>query len=57
MGVWILAVLAFGYLFGMTSFASWTVLGVVALVPPAAMVRLWNAPPPSISETIRDVLR
>jgi hypothetical protein len=48
---WILAV------GGATSFAGWTVVAVLSLVPPAIMMRLWTAPAPSMSESIRDVLR
>ena len=54
---WLLAVGALGYLSGTTSFAGWTVVAALALVPPAVMVRLWNVPSPSMSESIRDVLR
>ena len=55
--VWVVAVGALGYMSGTTSFAGWTLLAVVSLVPPALMVRLWSAPSPSMSETIREVLR
>ena len=54
---WILAVGTLGFGFGVTSFAGWTALAVLSLVPPAVMLRLWGAPSPSMSETIRDVLR
>ncbi len=57
MAVWVIGVGALGYVSGTTSFAGWTLLAVVSLVPPALMVRLWSAPSPSMSETIRDVLR
>lgn len=56
-GAWILAVGAFGYLSGTGSFAGWTLLAVVSLAPPVLMVRLWSAPPPTMSETIQNVLR
>lgn len=56
-GVWILAVGVLGYVSGTTSFAGWTVVAIVSLVPPAVMVRLWSAPTPSMSETIREVLK
>jgi hypothetical protein len=57
MAAWVVAVGALGYMSGTTSFAGWTLLAVVSLVPPALMVRLWRAPSPSMSETIRKVLR
>jgi hypothetical protein len=57
MAAWVVAVGALGYMSGTTSFAGWTLLAVVSLVPPALMVRLWSAPSPSMSETIRKVLR
>ena len=56
-GAWILAVGAFGYMSGTTSLTGWTVLALVSLAPPVLMVRLWRAPSPTMSETIRNVLR
>ncbi len=57
MVAWVAAVGALGYTFGTTSVAGWALLAVVSLVPPALMVRFWNVPSPSMSETIREVLR
>ena len=57
MGSWILAVGAVGYISGTTSFAAWAALAVLSLAPPAVMARLWSRPAPSMSESIRDVLR
>jgi hypothetical protein len=57
MGTWILAVGVVGYMSGATSFAAWTLCAVVSLAPPVLMGRLWSAPPPTMSETIRKVLR
>ena len=57
MGAWILAVGTLGYVYGATSFAAWTALAVLSLAPPAVMARVWSAPAPSMSESIRDVLR
>jgi hypothetical protein len=57
MGAWVLAVGAFGYMSGTTSFAGWTALALASLAPPVLMVRLWSAPPPTMSESIREVLR
>jgi hypothetical protein len=55
--VWILAVCALGYVSGITSFAGWTGVVVMSMLPPALMVRFWSKPDPSMSESIRDVLR
>jgi hypothetical protein len=57
MAAWVVVVGALGYMSGTTSFTGWTLLAVVSLVPPALMVRFWSAPSPSMSESIRDVLR
>jgi hypothetical protein len=57
MAAWVLAVVTLGYVSGATSFAAWIALAVVSLGPPVVMVRLWSAPTPSMSESIRDVLR
>jgi hypothetical protein len=57
MAAWVVAVGALGYMSGTTSLAGWTLLAVVSLVPPGLMVRLWRAPSPSMSETIRTALR
>ena len=57
MGIWILAVGAFGYASGTTSLATWTLLVLVSLAPPVVMGRLWSAPSPTMSETIRRALR
>jgi len=54
---WVVAVGALGYASGATSLPGWTVVAVLALVPPAVMVRLWSAPSPSMSESIRKALR
>lgn len=57
MAAWVVAVGALAYISGTTSFAGWTLVAVVSLVPPALMVRLWRGPSPSMSETIQEVLR
>ena len=57
MAAWVVGLGALGYMSGTTSFSGWTLLAAVSLVPPALMVRLWSAPSPSMSETIREVLR
>ena len=57
MAAWILAVGGLAYMFGTSSFAGWTVVAVLSLVPPAVMMWFWSAPAPSMSESIREVLR
>jgi hypothetical protein len=54
---WVLSVGTVGLVFDVTSIAGWAGLAVMSAVPPAVMLRLWQAPVPSMSETIRDVLR
>jgi hypothetical protein len=56
-GVWVVAAGILGFALGVTSFAGWAALAVLSLVPPAVVLRLWSAPAPSMSESIRDVLR
>jgi uncharacterized membrane protein YhdT len=57
MVAWVVAVGAAGYASGTTSFPGWAVVAALALAPPAVMGRLWSTPAPSMSESIRDVLR
>ena len=57
MAAWVVAVGVLGYVSGTTSFAGWALLAVLALTPPALMVRLWSPPAPTISEAIREVIR
>jgi hypothetical protein len=57
MAAWVVAFGTLGYMTGTTSFAGWTLLAVVSLVPPALMVRLWSPSALSMSEAIREVIR
>ena len=54
---WILAIGGLAYVAGTTSLAGWAIVAVLLLVPPAVTVWFWSAPSPSMSETIRNVLR
>lgn len=56
-GVWILAVGVLAYVADPTSLVGWAVLAAVSVIPPAVMMKLWRVPAPSMSESIRDVLR
>lgn len=56
-GAWILAIGVLGYVLGTTSLAGWTVLAVVAVIPPVVIMRLWGSPSQSMSESIREVIR
>ena len=57
MAAWVLAFAALGYLAGTASIAAWAGLALVSLAPPAIMMRLWTTPAPTMSESIRNVLR
>jgi hypothetical protein len=57
MASWVLAVGGLGYGFGTTSFAGWTVVAMLVVLPPVLITRLWSGPSPSMSESIREVLR
>jgi hypothetical protein len=57
MAGWILAVGGLGYGFGTTSFTGWTLVAVLSVLPPVLAMRLSSAPSPSMSESIREVLR
>lgn len=54
---WVLSIATLAVAVGTTSAAGWTALVMLSVVPPALMLRLWSTPAPSMSETIRDVLR
>lgn len=54
---WVLVIGAVGYISGATSFAAWAGLVVLSVVAPVIMMRFWSTPTPSMSDTIRDVLR
>ena len=55
--VWVLGIGAAGLLAGISSAASSLVLLAVAIVPPLAMMRYWNDPTPTMSESIREAQR
>ena len=55
--VWISVLAAIGVLANVTSVVSWTILGALAVIPPLIVMRLWNAPEQSISESIQEALR
>jgi hypothetical protein len=57
MSAWVLAVIVFGYVSGAASVAVWAAVAALAVAGPAVMARLWSPPSPSMSESIRDVLR
>ena len=57
MGAWILSVGILGYALGATSFVGWAALAAMMMTPPVVMMWLWRVPSPSMSESIREVLR
>jgi hypothetical protein len=54
---WVLAVAVLGYLTRTTSLAGWTLLAAATVIPPVVIMSLWRAPAPSMSESIREVIR
>jgi hypothetical protein len=55
--VWVVAMCAVGIAANVTSLFGWTVLVCLALLPPIVMLRLWNDPAQSMSESIQKALR
>jgi hypothetical protein len=55
--VWVLAMCAVGFAADVTSTSGWVILAGLALLPPIVMLRLWNDPPPSMSESIWEARR
>src|SRR3954451_3657318 len=55
--LWILAVTISGIAGNVNSFLLWTVLAGVAVLPPLVMMRWWNAPRQSLSQSIQEALR
>lgn len=50
---WVLAVLLAAVLSNLMSSSSWVMVAVLAAVPPMILWHFWNAPVPSMSESIR----
>lgn len=55
--LWVSAVSVVGIAGNLSSVASWTVLAVVAVVPPLVMMWRWKAPRQTMSESIQEALR
>jgi hypothetical protein len=52
--LWVLAICVAGFAVGATSIAAWIVLGSLALLPAVVVLRLWQDPPKSLSESINE---
>lgn len=55
--LWVFAMGAAAVVADVTSFSSWLVLAGCAIVPPFVMMRYWNPPDRTMSESIQQVLR
>jgi hypothetical protein len=55
--IWVSTIAIAGLAGHFTSLSSWTILAIVALTPPLAMMWRWSDPAPSMSEAIQKVLR
>ena len=56
-GAWIVGLALVAAFLGLTTILGWTVLLVLGLLPPLVMMRVWNPPAQTTSESIRKVLR
>jgi len=56
-GAWIVGLAIVAAVLGLNSLVGWTILAVIGLLPPLVMLRLWNPPAQTTSESIRKVLR
>ena len=56
-GAWIVGLAIVAAFLGLNSLVGWTILAVIGLLPPLVMLRLWNPPAQTTSESIRKVLR
>ena len=55
--LWVIAVCSVGLLAQLTSRSAWVIVAAIAALPPLVVMRYWNDPPQSMSESIQDVLR
>ncbi|HEY7186111.1 MAG TPA: hypothetical protein VH436_06155 [Vicinamibacterales bacterium] len=56
-GGWIVGLALLAAFLGVSTILGWTVLVVLGLLPPLVMLRMWNPPAQTTSESIRNVLR
>lgn len=56
-GAWIVGLVIVAAVLGVSTVLGWTVLVVLGLLPPLVVMRLWNPPAQTTSESIRNVLR
>ena len=52
--VWVLVAVVVGVAAGVRSTGGLVALAALGLLPPLALILLWNDPPETMSETIRD---
>jgi Flp pilus assembly protein TadB len=55
--LWVVAVTIAGIVGNVNSLSLWTVLAAVALLPPVIIMRWWNEPRRSMSQSIQEALR
>ena len=56
-GAWIVGLVIVAAVLEVSTVLGWTVLVVLGLLPPLVVMRLWNPPAQTTSESIRNVLR
>jgi hypothetical protein len=55
--LWVSATFIMGIVGNFESFSSWAVLTGIAVVPPLVMMRWWNDPRQTMSQSIQEALR
>jgi len=56
-GIWVFGMGVAGVLIDVTSSSSWLALAGCAIVPPLVMLRYWNHPEQTMSQSIQRALR
>lgn len=55
--VWVFAVCLAGVAAGVGSLTGWAMVGLVSVMPPVVLHRLWATPPQTTSQSIREAIR
>jgi hypothetical protein len=56
-GGWVLGLGALAFSINVSSASGWALLAGLGLLPPLVFLRMWQTPAPTMSESIREVLK